>query len=697
VTTRGPLAALACAACLLLARATPGASADSLRAVFFAVFDTWFPIDSLPVDESVRSRGPATRDALWRQVAASADLRADLATIRQRSGGAVRFEQRSLSDRESLLVALMRADRNQDRRASMRLRNACLTGVYSSPLGRRIAGLDPAPDAAPPGATPEPPHIPPTWLAYEASARRLVAREGRIDDLIVGSGPSGSVLAYELQRAGHRVLMLEQGSFVIPGAMNTRALPALLESGGRRASVSGSVLFNNAEVVGGGTTVNIDLVFSPDHESTRHQIDSWRRAGRIAPHQYEPDSLEVADDWVKTRLLTRAPSSAEINANNRVLWDGATREGLHPALYELNTYPPNAWPTPYSDKRSSVSGLLLQAIQSRQRPLALLPDARVTRVLIDAPNRARGDRVARGVEFVVRAPWNSPGVLADPLHLGLRSGDTLRVEADRVILCAGTLGSATILLRSKLDDPDIGRGIVAHPAVPVIGRFADAIDAQRGTPATVYVDDLAIPRRCIFEAMSAPPQYAALMTAGSGRLIYDVVAHYRNLAGFGAMLIDEPSPDNRITLDAAGNPEIRYELSASDRARLGFAVEEGARMMFRAGAIEVLVPSYELAGGIASPRGDGCVFTDSSQVRGLAGRLRFVPNCTLVTSAHLQSSDKMGSRPTGSVVGTDHQVWGVRGLYVADTSVFPSSVGANPMQSAYVFAKLFADELLRKP
>jgi choline dehydrogenase-like flavoprotein len=33
-------------------------------------------------------------------------------------------------------------------------------------------------------------------------------------------------------------------------------------------------------------------------------------------------------------------------------------------------------------------------------------------------------------------------------------------------------------------------------------------------------------------------------------------------------------------------------------------------------------------------------------------------------------------------------------LYVMDSSMFPTSVGANPMQSIYAFAKIFSDRLI---
>jgi hypothetical protein len=42
---------------------------------------------------------------------------------------------------------------------------------------------------------------------------------------------------------------------------------------------------------------------------------------------------------------------------------------------------------------------------------------------------------------------------------------------------------------------------------------------------------------------------------------------FRNLAGFGVMLIDTPQPNNRIVLDERGSPQIDYTLSESDKKR----------------------------------------------------------------------------------------------------------------------------------
>ena len=66
----------------------------------------------------------------------------------------------------------------------------------------------------------------------------------------------------------------------------------------------------------------------------------------------------------------------------------------------------------------------------------------------------------------------------------------------------------------------------------------------------------------------------------------------------------------------------------------------------------------------------------------------------------MQATLKMGPDPKTSAVDLDNRVWNSKtgkpfpNLYVADGSVFPSSVGANPMQAIYTAAKVLADRLV---
>jgi choline dehydrogenase-like flavoprotein len=159
------------------------------------------------------------------------------------------------------------------------------------------------------------------------------------------------------------------------------------------------------------------------------------------------------------------------------------------------------------------------------------------------------------------------------------------------------------------------------------------------------------------------------------------------------MLIDTPQASNRIMLDDRGNPEIAYVLSEQDKVRFSEGIAEAIRIMFKAGAKEVYLPTTEDI--LGDPDTDvvfrPLVLTSPDQAAVVEKNLHFISNRTMVTSAHMQATNKMGTTPQNSVVGQDFHVWGTQALYVVDGSIFPTSVGANPMQSIYTIAKIFAD------
>jgi choline dehydrogenase-like flavoprotein len=340
-----------------------------------------------------------------------------------------------------------------------------------------------------------------------------------------------------------------------------------------------------------------------------------------------------------------------------------------------------------TDKRSAESELLLGAMEDAANPLSLIPNADVRRVLFEG----KAERRVVGVELRMRAPDTYDGVIADPNGLGIPAGETVTIHARTVILSAGALGSPAILLRSAVENEQIGRGVILHPSMPIIGRFDHRIDVLKGTQASVYVDDHLVDRGYAMESMAASPEYAAVMSPGTAMHTYEMVRVFPNLAGFGVMLIDSVSGTNRLVLDA-GEPRIEYQLSEADKARFREGVAEAVRAMFLAGAKEVYLPTTEdVLGSGKGFDGTPAVLTSIVQAEQVRKNLRFIPNRSIVTSAHMQATDKMGASPSDGVVGSDFHVWGTSGLYVVDGSVFPTSIGANPMQSIYTFAKIFAD------
>ena len=72
-----------------------------------------------------------------------------------------------------------------------------------------------------------------------------------------------------------------------------------------------------------------------------------------------------------------------------------------------------------------------------------------------------------------------------------------------------------------------------------------------------------------------------------------MVKNYLHIAGFGVMLVDTPSPENRVMLGSDGEPQIQYVLSEPDKLRFRRGVSEAIRLMFLAGAKQVMLPTTE--------------------------------------------------------------------------------------------------------
>lgn len=692
------LAVLLVASCACAQPIAPGDGA--LHAIHDALFDSFVPVDRPQIAPELKARFASVRDALWASASQSAKFRElllPLVDLRgfggacgmteiQRPGGPISFAALSAAERQHVLFLLSTCDLNPPRMLAMTLRDFYVARTYEF-LGEAIAGIDLKVVAPRDWIDAHRPALPATRLRFDPASHEILSVDGPIDYLIVGSGPAGSVLAHELRRRGKRVLLVERGSMIVPGSLQTRMIGELLDA---RTSADGGIVIHNGMAVGGGTEVNVDLCFAPTLPAIQNHIEMWRKAGRIGPGDFTYNQVDSAYRWVRSAIGTRVVSESEINNNNRVLWDGALREGLRPRLYDLNTYPPGQSPYPGTDKRSSESQLLLEALEDRANPLMLLPDADVRRVIFEGGEKMRE---AIGVEVRTRKPYDSPGAMPDPNGLGIPASATVFIHARTIILCAGALGSPTVLLRSGVANDNIGRGVILHPSMPIIGKFSHVIDALDGTEASVYVGDRLVERGYALESMAAEPAYAAIMSPGTPEHTLAMVQSFRYLAGFGVMLVDTPNPDNRLTIDADGEPVISYQVSLADKARFREGIAEAIRVMFRGGAREVYLPTLERVLPSEEAAAEPLVLTDIRQAESVAKRLQFIPNETILTSAHMQATDKMGASASDSVVGRDFHVWGTRNLYVVDGSVFPTSIGANPMQSIYTFAKIFADRL----
>lgn len=592
---------------------------------------------------------------------------------------------------------------------AMLLREAYLSGIWDLPLAAPLTGILPPPVFMPDAeiySNLHRPKLPPPRLYYDASHKSIRHRDGPIDCVVVGSGPGGATVAHQLHRAGKRVVVVETGPWVVWGSMDTRSYPELMFHRDAAATADNGVILRSGQTVGGGSTVNIDLAFSPLEATIQARVGSWKEKGLIDARFYTQAGLAAAYQWVRETIATRQLSQTELNQDNQVLWDGAERLGVDPRLYHLNRYRVGYSPSPVDDKRDAAKQLLQLAAENVDNPLSIIPDATVVEVLFE-PQEGSPELRAAGVTVTMNEPWTEKkNTIVDPCHLDIPVGSAVTIPADMIVLAAGTIGTTRVLLKTAkktpaVDNPLIGKGLILHPSMPIVGAFDRQINLLEGLDSATFVDAFGVTPGFIFETMGGLPSYGAVLIPGSGRQVYDVLSEFNLSAGFGVMLVDTVSDGNRITLDAEGNPVVTYALSEADKQRFRIGAALAVRMMFLAGAKTVIIPSNEnfLQASDFDPM-RAVFLTDIKQADEVERNLEFIPNRTVLTAAHLQATNKIGPAPEVSVVSTRQRVWNVLtgneipNLYVMDSSIFPTSVGANPMQAIYTFAKIFSDRLL---
>ena len=300
-----------------------------------------------------------------------------------------------------------------------------------------------------------------------------------------------------------------------------------------------------------------------------------------------------------------------------------------------------------------------------------------------------GARVISNVRVVrvVHDGKRTTGVEAEALGADGKPVANVRVNAKSVVLSGGAIGSALLASRSDLPDPHdrLGRGLRLHPGVAVAGLFDEEIIGWKGVPqsfeCTEFLDFAPkSDRRVWITTAFAHPIGTAIMMPGFGQKHAEWMNRYKNISVLTAMLHDES--EGRVTSDSNGRVVIDYELDNSDRAQVLKGVRACARLLFAGGASRVLLPSvhpkvFEAPGDVESLNADA--------VR---------PHELPMTAVHPMGTLCMGDDPTRAVVKSTGEHHQIRGLFVLDGSLFPTSLGVPPQISIYSFSRHLCPHVL---
>jgi choline dehydrogenase-like flavoprotein len=169
----------------------------------------------------------------------------------------------------------------------------------------------------------------------------------------------------------------------------------------------------------------------------------------------------------------------------------------------------------------------------------------------------------------------------------------------------------------------------------------------------------------------------------------DLIRQYQQMSNIIILARDLGS--GRVTLDDAGEASVHYELHERDKRSVLDGMKLGARIMQAAGARRVQTLHAE------NLYAD---FTGADSQKSLQefdkeiDRRGIEPNRCVMFSAHQMGTCRMGSDPKTSVVDRFGECHEVKGLYLADGSIFPASAGINPMLPIMALAEQIASHLV---
>ncbi|KAF0698389.1 Aste57867_10991 [Aphanomyces stellatus] len=512
---------------------------------------------------------------------------------------------------------------------------------------------------------------PMTFPLLKALSANAATIELETDVVVVGSGAGGGVLAAELAQAGHRVLVLEKASYSHPADRSFAELQSYWENfecGMFMPSEDGSMYIRAGSAWGGSTCTNWAAAPSPPPLV----LEEWAMTHNLPFFQSTvfQEAIQIV-----CRRVGVSDIAVKHNAQNQVLIDGATKLG-----YPVETVPQNTnghvhacgyctLGCPYGEKQGSHMTWLKDAADAGAK---FIDGCHVDRVTYDDTKRVTG-------------------VVGMVLHGKV----PLIVKAKTVVSACGGIHTPALLLRSGLKNPNIGRHLRLHPTVSIHGFLPHR--EVKGWSGSILTSVCNVVRNIHSNGYGARVQVPASLIG--------LVASYlpwRSNADFRRLMMQLPRTANmmitardldstsRVTVDAEeGRPRVHVALGVNDRESLVEGLIAAAKVLLSQGAVEIntghfTLPPLQLktAEDLANPIECHTTQTWFAALRQLGA----VQNSIGLFSGDHMGSCRMSTSPEAGAVNPDGESWEVRGLYVADASLFPTASGVNPMVTTFAVA-----------
>jgi choline dehydrogenase-like flavoprotein len=260
----------------------------------------------------------------------------------------------------------------------------------------------------------------------------------------------------------------------------------------------------------------------------------------------------------------------------------------------------------------------------------------------------------------------------------------VRLHARRgVLVAASAVQTPNLLRRSGLRSSALGEHFQCHPGYGVGGVFDSVVAEHFGATQGAEITSLRRTDRVKFETIDLQPELAAVRIPGIGHEWMKRFGLYPHFAQWAMVVRAEA--EGTVRPAWGGGDRVRWSPARADMERAVKGVALLSRMMFEAGAREVWTGLHGVPSAIRS-------------IDGVREIEKMPPDPRLFSfiSTHLFGGARMGIDSRSSVVGPDFECHEVTGLYVVDSSVFPTNLGVNPQHSIMAMSRLAATRIVAR-
>lgn len=470
------------------------------------------------------------------------------------------------------------------------------------------------------------------------------------DAIVIGSGASGAVMAYELTKAGLKVLVLEKGKREDPATFEHNELEMyarLYKQGGLQTTVDNDTTIAQGQTLGGSTVINNAIWMRADLDRI---LPDWSSFGAQIPK----DKIIEGYEYLERKLHVTDMDMSVANKSTKVFLDACDRVGVRGEILKNNRKAciGCGWCN-YGCKYNRKTSMLITFIPWAEH-LGAQFETEVMDVKIMTKNK-----VASGVSFRI----------ADQTH---------NASADKIVLCAGAIGSSEILLKSKINPQgNAGKGLHFLGGFFASAEMPTRMNGHEGIGLTCIAhsgDDHVI------ETWFAPPGVFALTMGGWFRTHHERMLKYPFYMMAGVMVGTKPT--GVIKINRKGETKINFKFDNQDMSRLRLGFKKLAMIFFEAGALNVIPSSFK-----------DLIFHNKNELVKV-DQLMTRPDDVTLGSAHPQGGNRMSDDPQKGVVNSQFEVHGYTNLFVADSSVFPTNLWANCQASIMSMSK-YASEFVQ--